>query len=157
MLKNPAHKIPLRMFLYGMAYGSLMSALVFIALHLSADWSLGYLWTFLHIGTIFGGLAGLFSGTVIMIGVGVFPSRNLTSNIGRPYQISIGIITVFISGIILLAPFGGLSFITHNTSDIPLIGFLTSIWIATYASQRTFTKYLRESDVRKKKVDNSIL
>ena len=154
MPRNPVNRILVRMFFYGLVLGVLMSGLVLAVLELtdSSNWSIGYLWTFLRIGAIFGGLSGLFSGMAIMIVVEVFRSRHVTSYVSSLDRIYVGIATVLISGIILLAPFGGLSFITHNKTEIALIGFLMSIGIAIYASQHTVTLYLREIDVRKKKV-----
>ncbi len=163
MPKNPVNRILVRMFLYGMAYGSLAGGLLFMAFMYTVfqlddvfRWSysalIGGFILGLPVGCIVGGFAGIFSGLAINILLDVFAPYPLTPAIVNRYRRSIGFVTACMSAGVFLIPFGG-SIVMFNyvLHDVAIMGFIISIGIAIYASQQTIIKYLRESDVRKRK------
>ena len=164
MPRNPVNRILIHMFFYGLAYGSLTSGLLFVALLFGAiqvaekisdlTYS-GFIGAFIFgfpFGLLVGGFAGICCGLAIIILIELFLPPQLNFSIIRTYRLSIGIVTALLSGGIFVLPFSCLlPFSIYMTNHVTVLGFFISIGIAMYASQQTLTKYLREIDPRKAK------
>jgi len=149
------------MFLYGVAYGSLTSGILFMALiadipDLTYSGLAGAFIFGFPFGLLVGGFAGIFCGLAMMILIDVFLPCELTVDVVRTSRLSTGTTTALLSGGIFTLPFGGglLTFSSFVQNHVVVLGFFISIVIAIIASQQTLTKYLREIDPRKQKVKN---
>ena len=154
MPRNPAETIYIRMFLYGVVLGGLAGGLTFAVLPntTTIDLLIGRFIFGLIFGFCFGGFAGLVNGlAMLMITVFLLPKQR-TEKVIRAYRLLTGTITASITSLIFIPLWIASWFMLAQEEPNIFIGLVMSVGIAVYVSQRTVTKYLREMDVRKKKV-----
>ena len=144
-----------RMMLYGLLFGGLAGASVFFAAryyypvpyHTLDELLeiLQFLWYLILIGTVWGGIAGLFSG------IGLFQTSKTYMN--HPYRIRTYLEnTVVLTAIISSFFFIPALFVALFLEWTGLLLFAVWVLIAVCCSYRAITLFLRESDVRKRKV-----
>lgn len=150
IIKNPIDRILTRMIFYGAMLGglaSLMSLSMSQIQYFNLSELLYFLMIFWVIGAIWGGVGGLFSGLAMTFTL----NDLLTSRFSiREYRIGSGILTFIITSTVFFPASLGLTILTMEGDVVCTL--LSWVVIAVICSQIAITKYLRESDVRKRKV-----